>query len=166
MTAGHVHESRRQGTERPERRPAAREAGPRLVVPVGGQNNFVGNLLGGNSVSGILNLGMMVFGNQTPTGGDIASVILSGGGQGLPGDEPGGKGAAGQASDAIVGGAVSAGYNAITGVGGQALSSAASGVSSILDIASDVLNLGLDATTRLEIDGGLFALEAVVCAAK
>jgi hypothetical protein len=56
-----------------------------IAAAFGAQNNFVGNLLGGNSVSGILNLGMMVFGNKMPTGGDIASTILSGGGQGLPG---------------------------------------------------------------------------------
>ena len=63
----------------------------------------------------------MVFGNKSPTGGDIASIILSGGGQGLPGGGPGFKGAGGIASDAIVGGAVSAGYNAIAGVGQQTL---------------------------------------------
>jgi hypothetical protein len=56
----------------------------------------------------------------------------------------------------------------IPGKGGlpQALSSASRGASSFLDDISSVFNLGMDATTRLAIDGGLFAIEAGVCAAR
>ena len=88
-----------------------------IAALFGAQNSFLGNLLGGNTVSGLVNLGRSVFGSKPVTGGDIATTVLSGGGQGLPGGGPGFKGAAGQASDAIVAGTVSATYNAITGAG-------------------------------------------------
>jgi hypothetical protein len=101
---------------------------------------------------------MMAFGNQTPTGGDIASVILSGGGQGLPGGGPGFKGAGGIASDAIVGGAVSAGYNAIAGVGQQTLEL---GISAST-VATPVAQLSAETLGTIASGVGLakFALDA------
>jgi RHS repeat-associated protein len=92
-----------------------------IAAAFGAQNSFVGNLFGGNTFSGLVDLGQTVFGNGTPTASGIATTTLSGGGQGLPGGGAGFKGAAGQASDAIVGDLVSAGYNAVTGVGPQTL---------------------------------------------
>ncbi|MGB6471976.1 MAG: hypothetical protein WBE88_14060, partial [Candidatus Acidiferrales bacterium] len=64
---------------------------------------FISNLFLGNSVSGIVEIGNDIFGNGTPTGQQAATVLLSGGGQGIPGGGPGMKGPAGMIQDAAVG---------------------------------------------------------------
>jgi hypothetical protein len=46
----------------------------------------------------------------------------------------------------------------------QALSSASSGVKSVLGAADKVLSLGMSFTTRLEIDAALAGAEAAYCA--
>jgi RHS repeat-associated protein len=82
-----------------------------IAAAFGAQNTFVGNLLGGNSFSGIADLGLMAFGNKTPNARTAATALLSGGGQGLlPNGSPGAQGAAGMLSDAVVGGAARVGY--------------------------------------------------------
>jgi hypothetical protein len=48
----------------------------------------------------------------------------------------------------------------------QALSSATGGLKSVLGFADNILSLGMDLTTRLEIDAGLAAAEAAYCAYK
>jgi len=111
-------------------------------------------------------LGQSVFGTRTPTGGDIGGTILGGGGQGLPGGGPGFKGAAGQASDAIVGGAVSAGYNAITGVGQQTLELGISGntlatVATPLAATTVGTIVGYANLAKLALDAGTFAYGAI-----
>jgi hypothetical protein len=88
-----------------------------IVAAFGAQDNFAGNLFGGNSVSGLINLGRMVFGSATPTTSSIASTVLKGGTQGIPGL----SGAVGQARGAASQFAVGAGYNAIAGVGQETL---------------------------------------------
>jgi hypothetical protein len=64
---------------------------------------FISNLFLGNTVSGIVEIGNDIFGNGTPTGQQAATVLLSGGGQGIPGGGPGMKGPAGMIQDAAVG---------------------------------------------------------------
>jgi|SRR5271170_5702082 hypothetical protein len=126
-----------------------------IAAAFGAQNTFVGNLFGGNTVSNLVNLGQSVFGNGTPTSGDIASTILSGGGQGLPGGGPGFKGVAGQASDAIVGGAVSAGYGAIAGVGQETIEL---GITAAGTVATPVAQLSAQTLTNVAIGVGLAKL--------
>lgn len=65
--------------------------------------NFAENLVGGNTISGLLDLRMDVFGDRAPSGSEIATGLLSGGGQGLPGGGPGFKGAVGVLQDAGLG---------------------------------------------------------------
>jgi len=87
---------------------------------LGIQNNLVGNLFLGNPFSGAVELGQTVFGSASLTVGQIATTLLGGSGQGLipaTGEHPGLGGAAGIAQDAIVKGAIGAGYNLVRGVG-------------------------------------------------
>jgi RHS repeat-associated protein len=138
-----------------------------IAAAFGKQNSFVGNLFGGNTFSNLAYLGQSVFGSRTPTGGDIAGTILGGAGQGLPGGGPGFKGAAGQASDAIVGGAVSAGYNAITGVGGQTLELGITASGTVASVATPLAAttvgtiVGYANLAKLALDAGTFAYGAI-----
>jgi hypothetical protein len=90
-----------------------------------GKPDFVTNLFLGNAASGIMNLFLFVSGKKMPTGADAATVVLSGGGQGVPVGGPGMKGAAGIAQDAAVGAVYSTIRGAeaapITGITGAAL---------------------------------------------
>jgi len=88
---------------------------------LGIQHNLVGNLFLGNSVSGIVELGQTVFGSAAPTGGQIATTLLGGAGQGVPvaGEHPGISGAAGIAQDAFAKAGINAAYNAVRGVGAE-----------------------------------------------
>ena len=121
-----------------------------IAAAFGAQESFVGNLLGGNTISGLVDLGQTIFGSKTPTAGDVATVVLSGGGQGLPGGGPGFKGVAGQASDAIVGGAVAGSYNAMAGVGGETIEL---GITATGTVATPIAQLS--AQTLEDVVGGI-----------
>ena len=71
--------------------------------PPSSTGKFVSNLFLGNSVSGIVEIGNDIFGNGTPTGSQVGTILLSGGGQGIPGGGPGMKGPTGMIQDAAVG---------------------------------------------------------------
>ena len=84
----------------------------------GGSPNFGENLVGGNTASGLINLGLDILGDRTPSGSEIATGLLSGGGQGLPGGGAGFKGAVGVLQDAGL--AATGGQTAVevgTGIG-------------------------------------------------
>jgi RHS repeat-associated protein len=138
-----------------------------IAAAFGAQNSFVGNLFGGNTFSGLANLGLSVFGSRSITGGDIAGTILGGGGQGLPGGGAGFKGVAGQASDAIVGGAISTGYNAITGVGQGTLELGISASGNVASIAASLAQTTVGAVVsdlnvaKAALDFGTFAYGAI-----
>lgn len=87
----------------------------------GAQNTFLGNLFGGNTVSGLANLYLFVSGDKAPTAGQLAAIPLKGAAQGIPvpPGSPGLSGAVGQARAAVVQGVVTAGFNAVAGVGAQ-----------------------------------------------
>ena len=84
---------------------------------------------------------------------------MSGGGQGLPGGWSGFKGASGQASDAIVRSAVSAGYNAIAGVGQQTLELGIS-TSTVATTVTELSAVSLN-TVASGVGVAKFALDAV-----
>jgi RHS repeat-associated protein len=62
------------------------------------QGNFLANLFGGNSVSGLVNLGLFISGDTTPTVAQLAAIPLKGAAQGIPvpPGNPGLSGAVGQ----------------------------------------------------------------------
>lgn len=64
--------------------------------------NFLENLFLGNPFSGLTDLGLDVFANRTPSGSEIATTLLSGGRQGMPGGGAGSKGAVGVVQDAAL----------------------------------------------------------------
>jgi hypothetical protein len=55
-----------------------------IAAAFGAQNTFIGQFLGGNTVSGLVNLGLNISGYSAPTAGDLAQVALGGAGQGIP----------------------------------------------------------------------------------
>jgi RHS repeat-associated protein len=59
-----------------------------LAAAFGAQNTFVGNLLGGNTVSGIIGLGQIAFGNKAPDVNTVGAGLLNGVRQGIPGSGP------------------------------------------------------------------------------
>jgi len=65
--------------------------------------NFLENLFLGNTFSAGTHLYMFAAGAEDPSLSDAGTVILSGGGQGLPGGGPGFKGAVGVIQDAVLG---------------------------------------------------------------
>ncbi len=112
------------------------------------KDTFLAQLLGGNSVSGLL------FGSPA----DAAMAA----GSNTPGILHAAMGTAttyGRRTSTIMS------LN-IAGKGGlpQALSSASSGLKSVLGVADSVLSLGMSLTTRLEVDAALAGLEAAYCA--
>jgi len=48
------------------------------------QNTFIGQFLGGNTVSGLIDIGLNISGYSSPSAGDLAQVALGGAGQGIP----------------------------------------------------------------------------------
>jgi hypothetical protein len=94
-----------------------------VAAALGLQNSFVGNLLLGNTASGLANLGLLAFGTRTPGATDVVGILSKGGAQGIPvpPGNPGWSGAAGQLRGAAVQGTVAATYNAIAGVGQETI---------------------------------------------
>jgi hypothetical protein len=107
----------------------------------GAQNSFVGNLFGGNSVSGAIDLGRAIFGSATPSGSSIATTILSGGTQGLPvpAGHPGLDGAVGQVQNA----GIQAAYGAVKGVGQETLELGISASGNIASVAAPLTETAL-----------------------
>ncbi|HXL21809.1 MAG TPA: RHS repeat-associated core domain-containing protein [Candidatus Dormibacteraeota bacterium] len=86
-------------------------------------NNFVTQLLLGNTASSLAKIGTDIFGSTSPDARQVASMALKGVAQGIP-RLPGGIPITGPVSplrNAAVGSAITAGYNAITGVGQETL---------------------------------------------
>lgn len=150
-----------------------------IAAAFGAQNTFVGNLLGGNTFSGIADLGQMAFGNKTPNGRTAATALLSGGGQGLlPNGSPGAQGAAGMLSDLVVGGGARVGYRlpqeaynlargswatATTVSGGAAEEAAATAFDAVTPLAETATSaaVGWFNVAKLGFDLGTFAYGAI-----
>ncbi len=132
-----------------------------IAAAFGAQNNFLGNLLGGNSVSGLVNLGLFISGDATPTAGQLASVPLKGAAQGIPvppGD-PGLSGAVGQLRGMAVQSAVAGTYNAIAGVGQETIEL---GITATGTVATPVAQLGTQSLSNVAFGAGIakFAFDA------
>jgi hypothetical protein len=114
------------------------------------QNTWWAQLLGGNSISGTL------FGSPSDAAGALAGST-----PGLLNTAMGTVTTYGRRTSTIMA------LN-LAGQGGlpQALSSASSGLQSVLGTADSVLSLGLDFTTKLEIDAALTAAEGAYCVYK
>jgi hypothetical protein len=56
----------------------------------------------GNPFSGLTDLGLDIFANRTPSGSEVATVLLSGGRQGIPGGGAGSQGALGVLQNAAL----------------------------------------------------------------
>ncbi len=72
-----------------------------VAAAFGAQNTFVGNLLGGNTVSGIIGLGQTFFGNKSPDVNTVGNGLLSGLRQGIPGPPGPASGLTGPLSNQI-----------------------------------------------------------------
>lgn len=59
-----------------------------IAAAFGKQNTFVGNLLGGNTMSGIIGLGQIAFGSRAPDVNTVGAGLLNGVRQGIPGSGP------------------------------------------------------------------------------
>jgi RHS repeat-associated protein len=55
-----------------------------IAAAFGTQDTFIGQFLGGNTVSGLIDIGLNISGYSSPSAGDLAQVALGGAGQGLP----------------------------------------------------------------------------------
>jgi RHS repeat-associated protein len=132
-----------------------------IAAAFGAQNNFVANLFGGNSVSGLVNLGLFISGDSTPTTSQLAGVALKGAAQGIPvpPGNPGLSGAVGQVRGLAVQGAVSAAYNAITGVGAEPIEL---GITAAGTIATPAVQLGAETLSNIAFGVGIakFAFDA------
>jgi len=86
-------------------------------------NNFVTQLLLGNSASSLVKIGNDIFGSTSPDARQVAGMYLKGVGQGIP-NLPGGipvTGPVAPVRNAALGAAITAGYNAVTGAGQETL---------------------------------------------
>ena len=96
-----------------------------IAAAFGAQNNFLANLFAGNSVSGLVNLGLFISGDKTPTAAQLAAIPLKGAAQGIPIPpelgHPGLSGAVGQVRSLAIQGAVAGSYNVIAGVGQETI---------------------------------------------
>ena len=55
-----------------------------IAAAFGAQNTFIGQFLGGNTVSGLADIYLNIKGYSAPGAGDLAQVALGGAGQGIP----------------------------------------------------------------------------------
>ena len=125
-----------------------------IAAAFGAQNNFVANLFGGNSVSGLVNLGLFVSGSKTPTASQLASIPLKGAAQGIPvpPGNPGLSGAVGQVRSIAVQGAFSGAYNAIAGVGAEPIEL---GITATGTVATPVAQLGAETLSNVAFGVGV-----------
>ncbi len=125
-----------------------------IAAAFGAQNNFAANLFGGNSVSGLVNLGLFVSGSKTPTVSQLASIPLKGAAQGIPvpPGNPGLSGAVGQIRGMAVQGAVSGAYNSIAGVGAAPIEL---GITAAGTVATPVAQLSTQTLTNVATGVGL-----------
>jgi hypothetical protein len=119
-----------------------------IAAAFGAQNNFVANLFGGNSVSGLVNLGLFVSGKKTPTAGQLATIPLRGAAQGIPvpPGHPGLSGVMGQLRGLGVQSAVAGTYNAIAGVGAETIEL---GITATGTVATPVAQLGAETLSNV-----------------
>ncbi len=92
-------------------------------------NNFVTQLLLGNTASSLVKIGTDIFDGTAPDARQVASMALKGVGQGIP-NLPGGLPVTGPVAplrNAAAGAAISAGYNVVAGVGQETLELGISG---------------------------------------
>lgn len=121
------------------------------------QNSFLGKAFLGNTISGLVQLGLLVVGGPTEaTVTDVGIAVLSGTHQGLPARTPIGQGPLGVAQDAIVGAVATAGYNAVVGAGSQTLEL---GINASGKVATGIL--GLSETTAAAVAGVIGAAKLV-----
>ncbi len=120
----------------------------------GAQGNFVANLFLGNSVSGLVNLGLFISGDVTPSAAQIASIPLKGAAQGIPvpPGNPGLSGAVGQLRSLGVQAAVGAGYNAIAGVGAEPIEL---GITAAGTVATPVAQLSTETLSNVAFGVGV-----------
>jgi hypothetical protein len=125
-----------------------------LPPAFGAQNNFFGNLLGGNSVSGLVNLGLFISGNKTPTPAQLAAIPLKGAAQGIPVPPglSGRSGAVGQLRGMAVQSAVAGTYNAIAGVGQETIEL---GITASGTVATPVAQLGAETLRNVAFGVGI-----------
>jgi RHS repeat-associated protein len=132
-----------------------------IAAAFGAQNNFLANLLGGNSVSGLVNLGLFISGDATPTIAQLASIPLKGAAQGIPvpPGNPGLSGAVGQVRGLAVQSAVAGSYNAIAGVGQETIEL---GITASGTVATPVAQLGAETLSNVAFGVGVakFGLDA------
>jgi RHS repeat-associated protein len=131
-----------------------------IAAAFGLQNNFVANLFGGNTVSSLVNLGLFVSGDKTPTSAQLASISLKGMAQGIPvpPGNPGLSGATGQLRSLAVQSAVASAYNAFAGVGQETIEL---GITATGTVATPAVQLGTQTLTNVATGIGLakFALD-------
>ncbi len=84
-------------------------------------NNFVTQLLLGNTVSSLAKIGTDIFGSTSPDARQVASMALKGAGQGIPGLRGPANPIVGPIRDAAVGPVAAAAYNSVIGAGSQTL---------------------------------------------
>ena len=125
-----------------------------IAAAFGAQNNFVANLFGGNSVSGLANLALFISGSATPTASQLASIPLKGAAQGIPvpPGNPGLSGAVGQIRGLAVQTAVTAGYNAIAGVGQETIEL---GITTAGTVATPVAQLSAETLSNVAFGAGV-----------
>ncbi len=125
-----------------------------IAAAFGLQNNFVGNLFGGNSVSGLVNLGLFVSGNKTPTVAQLAAIPLKGAAQGIPvpPGNPGLSGAVGQLRSLGVQSVTAGAYNAFTGAGAETIEL---GITATGTVATPVAQLGAETLSNVAFGAGV-----------
>jgi hypothetical protein len=127
---------------------------PGVAALFGAQGNFVANLFLGNSVSGLVNLGLFISGDVTPSAAQIASIPLKGAAQGIPmpPGNPGLSGAVGQLRGLGVQAAVGAGYNAIARVGAETIEL---GITAAGTVAAPVAQLSTETLSNVAFGVGV-----------
>ncbi|HEV2177375.1 MAG TPA: RHS repeat-associated core domain-containing protein [Terriglobia bacterium] len=100
--------------------------------------NFLTNAFLGNVFSGAEVLGQTIFGNETPTGSQVATTLVGGAGLGIvPVGGPGMQGPAGMAQDAAAG----AFFNSVTGAGSAPITGITGAAAQSAPVAADALSV-------------------------
>ena len=135
-----------------------------IVTAFGAQNNFVANLFGGNSVSGLVNLGLFASGAKTPTASQLASIPLRVPRRhsGSPWESRSQQGGRTSARGLAVQGAFSGAYNAIAQVGPELIEL---GITAAGSVATPIAQVGTETLSNTAFGVGaakfLFDLSTV-----
>jgi RHS repeat-associated protein len=129
-----------------------------IAAAFGAQRNFVAGLFGGNTFLGLVNLGLFVSGNKTPTRQQLASLPLKGAAQGIPvpPGNPGLSGATGRVRSIVVQAAVAGAYNTIAGVGAEPIDLGITAAGTVATpVATSTAQLGTQTLTNVATGVGV-----------